>query len=306
MSAHVDNPVVAARILFRHGARYPNKAELAAFGEDNEIRTQWHAGDKRLYDDDNNLSDVGRKQMETIGSFFGGEYAQLLGNESLRWESSPAERCDETLADKGLPDKPLLFVRDERLPQVLHAGLRDDAGTLLYHSHWLPDAAAPSDCQGIAFWKDAACHAVLKFLHALIHEEIQDGTNEWRLTAVALYEASTNGARAPINGSTSSDTNAWRVCIDCVMSEFLTNAVVRRALAGADDAQRSIDACSSSNGHSYVIGVGVAQDRLIPLRPWAADDLRRRQDERHGDASEFRWRSRGVGVAGSGYASGSR
>ena len=48
MSAHVDNPVVAARILFRHGARYPNKAELAAFGENNEIRTQWHAGDKRL------------------------------------------------------------------------------------------------------------------------------------------------------------------------------------------------------------------------------------------------------------------
>ena len=67
MSAHVDNPVVAARILFRHGARYPNKAELAAFGEDNEIRTQWHDGDKRLYDDDNNLSDVGRKQMETLG-----------------------------------------------------------------------------------------------------------------------------------------------------------------------------------------------------------------------------------------------
>ena len=71
------------------------------------------------------------------------------------------------------------------------------------------------------------------------------------------------------------DTNAWRVCIDCVISEFLTNAVVRRALAGADDAQRSIDACSSSNGHSYVIGVGIEQDRLIPLRPWAAEDLRR-------------------------------
>ena len=53
----------------------------------------------------------------------------------------------------------------------------------------LPDAAAPSDCQGIAFWKDCACHAVLKFLHALINEEIHDGTNEWRLTAVALYEA---------------------------------------------------------------------------------------------------------------------
>ena len=139
----------------------------------------------------------------------------------------------------------------------------------------LPDAAAPSDCQGIAFWKDCACHAVLKFLHALIQEEIHDGTNEWRLTAVALYEASTNGARAPINASTSTDTNAWRVCIDCVISEFLTNAVVRRALAGADDAQRSIDACASSNGHSYVIGVGVDQDKLIPLRPWAADDLRR-------------------------------
>ena len=61
----------------------------------------------------------------------------------------------------------------------------------------LPDAAAPSDCQGIAFWKDCACHAVLKSLHALIQEEIHDGTNEWRLTAVALYEASTNGARAP-------------------------------------------------------------------------------------------------------------
>ena len=96
MSAHVDNPVVAARIFFRHGARYPNKAELAAFGEDNEIRTQWHDGDKRLYDDDNNLSDVGRKQMETLGRFFGGEYAQLLGNESVRWESSPAERCEES------------------------------------------------------------------------------------------------------------------------------------------------------------------------------------------------------------------
>ena len=98
MSANVDadNPVIAARILFRHGARYPNKAELAAFGEDNEIRTQWHDGDKRLYDDDNNLSDVGRRQMETLGRFFGGEYAQLLGNDSVRWESSPAERCEES------------------------------------------------------------------------------------------------------------------------------------------------------------------------------------------------------------------
>ena len=52
---------------------------------------------KRLYDDDNNfISDVGRKQMETLGRFFGGEYAQLLGNESVRWESSPAERCEES------------------------------------------------------------------------------------------------------------------------------------------------------------------------------------------------------------------
>ena len=113
MSAHVDNPVVAARVLFRHGARYPNKAELAAFGENNEIRTQWHDGDKKLYDDDNNLSDVGRKQMETLGRFFGGEYAQLLGNEAVRWESSPAERCEESgkLFLKGfggnVPSKPI-------------------------------------------------------------------------------------------------------------------------------------------------------------------------------------------------------
>ena len=60
---------------------------------------------------------------------------------------------------------------------------------------------------------------VLKSLHALIQEEIHDGTNEWRLTAVALYEASTNGARAPINASTSStDTNRvarlHRLCDD--------------------------------------------------------------------------------------------
>ena len=82
-------------ILLR-GARYPNKAELAAFGENNEIRTQWHDGAKKLYDDDNNLSDVGRRQMETLGRFFGGEYAQLLGNECVRWESSPAERCEES------------------------------------------------------------------------------------------------------------------------------------------------------------------------------------------------------------------
>ena len=34
--------------------------------------------------------------METLGRFFGGEYAQLLGNESVRWESSPAERCEES------------------------------------------------------------------------------------------------------------------------------------------------------------------------------------------------------------------
>jgi len=140
----------------------------------------------------------------------------------------------------------------------------------------LPGARAPGDAQGISFWKDCACHAVLRSLHALIADEINtdDGGNEWRLTAVALYEAATDGARAPVSAEISADANAWRVCVDCVVSEFLTHSIVRRALAGADAVQTSIDACKEACGHAYVIGVGVADNKLVPLRPWGAADCR--------------------------------
>ena len=99
MSAHAgldtaDEAVVAVSILARHGARYPNSSELAAFAADSDVRTQWHAGDTALYASDANLSDVGRAQMETLGRFLGKEYAHLTG--PVAWESSPAERCEES------------------------------------------------------------------------------------------------------------------------------------------------------------------------------------------------------------------
>lgn len=37
-----EDDVVGVSILFRHGARFPNKAELDAFSSTNAVRTQWH------------------------------------------------------------------------------------------------------------------------------------------------------------------------------------------------------------------------------------------------------------------------
>ena len=99
MSAHAGldaaDAVVAVSVLARHGARYPNSSELAAFASDSGVRTQWHAGATALYTSDANLSDVGRAQMETLGRFLGKAYAPLVDGE-VKWESSPAERCEES------------------------------------------------------------------------------------------------------------------------------------------------------------------------------------------------------------------
>ncbi|KAH8052836.1 hypothetical protein JL722_9970 [Aureococcus anophagefferens] len=64
--------LVGVSVVARHGARYPNPAELAAFSLDSAVRTQWHEKDGAvLYGSDNNLREAGRRQMRALGKFLG-------------------------------------------------------------------------------------------------------------------------------------------------------------------------------------------------------------------------------------------
>ena len=67
MAALDQRELVGVCIVARHGARYPNCSELGAFSAYSAIRRQWHDGAAALYESDDNLRDVGRRQMEALG-----------------------------------------------------------------------------------------------------------------------------------------------------------------------------------------------------------------------------------------------
>ena len=111
--------LVGVSVVARHGARYPNPAELAAFSLDSAVRTQWHEKDGTvLYGSDNNLREAGRRQMRALGKFLGKKYGAVVAAGPLEWESSPADRCVESgrHALAGLRDAaPSLHVPDAPL-----------------------------------------------------------------------------------------------------------------------------------------------------------------------------------------------
>ena len=89
--------LVGVSVVARHGARYPNPAELAAFSLDSAVRTQWHEKDGTvLYGSDNNLREAGRRQMRALGKFLGKKYGAVVAAAPVEWESSPADRCVES------------------------------------------------------------------------------------------------------------------------------------------------------------------------------------------------------------------
>ena len=99
-----------------------------------------------------------------------------------------------------------------------------------------------------------------------------------RLTTIALYEAATDGLRAPVDAECD-DEGEWRVCVDCVVAEFLANATVRKSLSGAVEPEDCVEllakACSGAYvGDVTVDGGALLGPCLVPRKAWAPADVR--------------------------------